>query len=316
MIVSSMFKHKKKQQDQDMRRSPRTSASGRSPVFSYHSSRANPETSQAPRGSQQATGSNKSKSGLGKSRWVGYAPSIGALVVAIVGLFYMTTLTSAAKITFVGTNTDAAAIQDTEVYARAAQEELQHSIFNTSKLTINSDKIAQNLHNRFPELGKIIVTIPLVGRKPVIEIQPAIPALVMSSGNGTYIIDTEGRPVLKAADIASSVRDPLPVVTDESQASLEIGQQILPKDLVGFMMTLQQQLKVENISSESFILPPLANEVHVRLPGKGYIIKFNTEGDIRQQVGTYKAVIEKLTADGVTPAEYVDVRIAERAYYK
>ncbi len=86
--------------------------------------------------------------------------------------------------------------------------------------------------------------------------------------------------------------------------------------MIQFITRLDSQLKAEKLEVQAYTLPLLANELHVRLQGQGYYMKFNTENDSRVQVGTYLAVIEKLNSAGQAPTEYIDFRIEERAYYK
>ncbi len=64
-------------------------------------------------------------------------------------------------------------------------------------------------------------------------------------------------------------------------------------------------------------LPVGTSELDVRLAGQPYSVKFNLEsGTARQQAGTFLATESKLKSQNVTPAEYIDVRVDGRAYYK
>jgi hypothetical protein len=284
----------------------------RAPVFSYYSSRSNPENPRSERSTQEKTATRRKPAPW----WIGYMPSLIALSIVLAAGLFVTTLSTNARIEIVTGNNQPAVVQETSVYEQAARQEFERSLFNRSKLTIDTDKIADSIRAKFPELGDVVVTVPLISRRPIITVQPSRPALILSGQGGTFVIDTAGRPVLKATSLISSVKESLPVVSDDSGSTIELGQQLLTTDLVDFIGKVDAYLKTEEVIVENYSLPALANELHVRVQGQGYYVKFNTEADVRVQVGTYLALNEKFKTEGITPAEYVDVRIEERAYYK
>jgi hypothetical protein len=308
-----MFGRRKQQDNQSPLQRRNIKADGqRAPVFSYYSNRSNPEAPRAPRASQSKADTRRKSTPW----WVGYMPSLVALGFVLVAGLYLTTLSTDARIQLTAGGNQPAVVQETSVYEKAAQEELERSLFSRSKLTINTDSIARALRARFPELGDVVVAVPLISRKPIITIQPSTPALILSGQGGTYVIDTNGKPVLKASSLISSVKDSLPVVSDDSGTAMELGQQLLTTDLVSFIGKVDLYLKAKKVPVENYSLPALANELHVRMQGQGYYVKFNTESDVRVQVGTYLALSEKLQTDGTVPTEYMDVRVEERAYFK
>jgi hypothetical protein len=305
-----MFRRKK--QEQPTVRNPQNSGA-KAPVFSYYSSRS---SSADPKAGRNMAGLAAASMPKRTSWWLIYLPSLLSIFLVILSALYVTTLTSEPRINITSQNGRPAVVQDTVIYERAAEKLLTSSLFNKSKLTINTDKLAADMQKQFPELGDIVVTVPLIGRKLIIQVQPALPSLILTGQGGSYVIDDSGTAVLASSQLLSSVRDTLPVIADDSGIDIEIGKQILTTDLVAFVGELAAQLKAKQLQVQAYSLPARANELHLRLEGKGYYVKFNTEIDARLQVGTYLALIEKLNADGVTPAEYVDVRVEERSYYK
>lgn len=302
---------RRKKPDDTGRRIPTAGKSA--PVFSYYSSRSNQEM---PGRARNMASDDTVKKRQGKVWWIGYLPAIISIAVVIISCIYATTLTTKPRIHITTIDGKPAVLQDIKVYESAAQKILERSVLNRSKLTIDTDKAAKEIQNKFPELGDIIITVPLIGRHPLIDAQPAVPAMVLSGKGGAFVIDVNGRPVLKASELKSSIKDKLPVVTDDSGSEIQIGKQLLPTDLVEFINKIDSYLKDKQVKVKFYSLPALANELHVHLEGTPYIVKCNTETDARLQVGTYLAINDKLKADGITPAEYIDVRIEERAYYR
>ena len=305
-----MLKRKNKNQPELRRRQDSGSTAS---VFSYYSNRSG---SNGLRTVRNMAGLASDSTPKKITWWFGYMPSLLAGLLVIISGLYVTTLTNKPRIQITTRDARPVVVQNTAVYERAAQDLLGQSIFNKSKLTINTNTIADQLEKQFPELGDIAVTVPLTGRKLVIQVSPAVLALILIVQGDSYVIDDTGIAVLKSSQLVSSSRDMLPVITDDSGSKAEIGQKLLTTDLVSFARQLAVHLESKQIAVKSYSLPAVANELHVRLEGKGYYVKFNTEIDVRLQVGTYLAVSDKLETDGLTPAEYIDVRIEERAYYK
>lgn len=301
---------KRKKANQTPVRTPRDPGGRSAPVFSYYSKRS-AETDVTTRSYHPGNDGKPSN-----ATWVKYLPSILSLGIVLGALGYITTLSTKPRVIVASNPSELLVIQPNEIYESAASKLFSSSLLNQNKLTLNTIKIAQQLQAQFPELGDVIVTIPLIGRKPIIQTRPSTPALILTGNGGSFVIDKQGRPVLKANQLASSVRDKLAVVTDGSDTTIELGKQLLTTDLVSFVASLQDQFAAKAIQVESYTFPALANELHVKLAGKGYYIKFNTEVDARQQVGTYLAVIDRLDSENISPAEYIDVRVEERAYYR
>lgn len=287
--------------------------SQQSTVFSYHASRS---PSESPvRRSPQADTAKSSRLRINRS-WLGYTPSLLAGIALVVCMVYVATLDTSPKIQSVSGRHGKTLVQNASSYEDEAAEILARSILNRSKLLIDTDKVAEDLRAAFPELGDISVVVPLVSRRPIIEVRPTQPALIAASSEGAFIVDTEGRVLAKANEVDSSIRDPLPIVRDESGLSIEQGKILLPKETVSFIREVAGQLQAGKIEVESLTLPAVVNELHVRVAGKAYYVKFDIRGEGRGQAGTYLAVKERLEKDNKTPAEYIDVRVSEKAFYK
>lgn len=303
----NLLRHKK--QKESAGRNPRGQVDKAAPVFSYYSKRSD-EASTRLRSSQSPT-SIKSR-----SVWLLYLPSLVALTVVVAASMYVTTLATQARVVISSDHSQHVALQPVTVYEQAAEKIMHQSFTNRSKITINTVKVADALEAQFPELSDIVVTVPLFGRKPLIQAAPAKPALVLVSKQGSYIIDVFGRPILRADQLNSSTRDKLPLITDSSEAPIEFGRQLLTSELVSFVAALKVQFDAKNVEIDSYTFPTLANELHVKLAGKNFYLKFNTDGDARLQAGTYFAVQDRLDSESKVPSEYIDLRVEERAYYK
>ena len=77
-------------------------------------------------------------------------------------------------------------------YATSADALLRGSLLNRSKITLNTNGIASSLQKQFPELTSVVVTVPLVGNRPVIYVSPSKPAFTLQTTSGLYSMDAEG----------------------------------------------------------------------------------------------------------------------------
>jgi hypothetical protein len=170
---------------------------------------------------------------------------------------------------------------------------------------------------QFPELSSVSVTLPLFSKRPIVYIQTTQPALTLAARDGSFIIGANGKALLRADQLPSTNKLSIPQVNDQSGLEVKVNQQALSSVDVSFIQTVVGQLAARHFTVASMVLPAGASELDVKLDGQPYTVKFNLEsGDARQQAGTFLATQSKLASQHITPAEYIDVRVDGRAYYK
>ncbi len=237
------------------------------------------------------------------------------LVALIISVANVLSVSDNARIVSLGSSSSF--LQDSTVYQQAADRILAGSIWNRNKITINTDDISRQLLRQFPELSSASVTLPLVSKRPTVYVQAAQPALILSSKDGSFVIDTSGKALLHAASLPAASQASLPLVTDQSGLDVALNRQVLPANDVSFMQTVAAELAARHIGIASMTLPGGTSELDVHLAGLPYIVKFNLENnDSRQQAGTFLATQSKLQSQHITPSQYIDVRVDGRAYYK
>lgn len=202
-----------------------------------------------------------------------------------------------------------------QVYAEAAKKAFSASWTSSSKITADTEQIAQEIKLQFPELEAVSITLPLIGSQPSVYLHPAQPALLLASADGgLFVLDTSGRAVAKAANIQGLDKLNLPVVQDQTGLPIEVGRTALPRGNIAFIKEVAGQLKAQDVSVAGIILG--ANQLDVRLEGAPYLVKFNLRGNARAEAGAFLAAKQHLEQEGKTPAEYIDVRVDNKAYYR
>ncbi|HSX44598.1 MAG TPA: hypothetical protein VLF39_00585 [Candidatus Saccharimonadales bacterium] len=293
-------------------RRPLSSRPKRNPAFSYYKT----EPQEIKNDSSKKSLANLRRLSIDRRQHMRNLPTYVSVLLIIGSILYATTLDTTPKILVGRTADKNSLVRSSSDYQSAIGAILKRSIFNHNKLTIDTDSVANAIESSFPEIEHATVTLPLLGRHPIIGLDPSEPALVLSSTKGSFIVGQDGRALISTDNSNSQTTNSLTKVEDQSGLVVEQGNAALPKDTVAFITTLINQLKNKNITVESMILPTIADELHVRINNQPYYIKFNLQGDARLQTGTLLAVMDKLKADNITPVAYIDVRLDERAYYK
>lgn len=207
--------------------------------------------------------------------------------------------------------------RDEAAYERAAAEAFASSVFNSNKVTVNVGKIEERLKADFPELADVSVRLPIVGHRPTIYLEPSTSRLVIRTAqNEVFIVDENGRAVTSGEDVKRFAGAGLPEIQDQSRHEARLGEVAIPGSTVSYITEVVRQLKAKNVTVESITLPDSPSELHLRIAGEGYYVKFNTRGDARVAVGSFLALKLHLSAQNKKPGEYIDVRIENRAFYK
>ncbi len=284
--------------------------SGSANVFSYYASRSRTDNNT---GRGENSGEKKHISLLPGRR----VRLLVSSLVIVFGVAYLLWIGSTPNIEIVGQPQAGSLLQATSTYQKASKELLNESVMNRFKLTINTSTIERKLKDQFPEIAEVAITMPVTSQRLLFKIQPVTPSLVLTSRNhGSYVIDERGIAVVNASDVPSLNQLKLPLVSDESGLDINVGKPVLPGESIIFISNTLAQLKAQDIEVTSMSLPTVANELHLRLVGEGYLVKYNMAGDSRLQTGAFLAVRKKLIAENKKPAEYIDVRVTDKVFYK
>lgn len=314
----AFFNKKKTKKQEAGRRRQRSSSSQsgqRSSAFSYGSTRQDAET-MASREEQRAK--NQPKVVTPANYWLRRAGLLLLLLALTASITSSLTLSTDAEIVAVDDKNSSAFLSNESTYQAAAQKLLSESFFNQNKITIDTDKISKELVKQFPELSSASVTLPLLAHRPIVHIQAAKPAVVLHSSSGSYVLDANGKALLPSGKLASSVRDALPQVNDQSGIEVKMNSQVLTRGNIRFIETVVAQLENKQVKVESFTLPAGTSELDAKIADKPYYVKFNlqTPPDARQQSGTFLATKAMLERKNTQPGKYIDVRVEGRAYYQ
>ena len=242
---------------------------------------------------------------------------VGVGLLVVVAGVYLSALDGRPKIVTRTSGGNAYFLQETQVYQEAAAKSLASSIANKSKLTADTAKVSADLMQDYPEVQKAQVALPLIGRQPVVYVEPYRPAFILTTvSSAAYLLDENGRALVSTSQITDPGELAVPTVQDKSGVTVTLGSRALPSDTVRFIEETAALLLAAKVQYSSIVLPQTANELHVYISGTPYYVKYNLQGEARLQTGTFLAAQARLKRDKATPAEYIDVRVPDRAYYR
>lgn len=248
-----------------------------------------------------------------KTKLLSQIPVILALMVVALSILYSLTLSTVPKVVVLDTGSKAF-LQPLSTYQNQGEEQINSSIFNQLKLTINTSKIAGNIKNNHPELSGVTVVVPLISRQPIIEIQPAIAAFISVTPHGRYVVSDNGVAFYKLKNNQSYQYQ---LIIDNRSVGYNLGVQVLSQDETSFITGVIGQFNSKNIKIQTLVLSQTPYELDITPVGAGYYIKFNLLGNSRLEAGAYFASLKLMkTTNRPLPSQYFDVRVDGRVFYK
>lgn len=296
----------RKNKKESIARRPATDYRARQQVFSYHASRSIPEV---------RTGRKESREGGAAWRHrVQQAPIVLAIAVMLIAVLYSLGLTASPRVMLVNEdqNTLAHAPEQYRDYTAAL---LRGSIANRTKLSINTTAVENGLKTHFPEITAVDVSLPLLGNRPIVQIETVKPAFTLTTTKGNYYVTADGLVTMTAESYQTRPADVLSLA-DQSGLALEPGGRIMTASGVDFIEETLAQLTAKQVKVSSVALAPTPYDVWVYIKDTPYYVKFTMQGNARQQAGTYLAARDYLTGKSKAPSSYIDVRGEDRAYVK
>ena len=172
---------------------------------------------------------------------------------------------------------------------------------------------------QFPEIQSIeYSSIMPVGNRLNVQIRFRRPNFAWhdASGSSKYI-DSNG--VLFDVNLDAVIDErSLVNVDDQSGIVLDSGTSVISDKTIRFIGQLHKGVAPVFVGKSivKVIVPASTREVHVQIKDVPYIVKFSTERSLESQTGELKSLMEYLVANKFTPGEYVDLRVANKAFYR
>jgi cell division septal protein FtsQ len=190
-----------------------------------------------------------------------------------------------------------------------AQKIMAGSALMGNLLTLNEQVLESKLQQAEPALRSVAVV-----RRPwhtvVITATLKQPSLGWSTGDQQYLLDSDGT-VIGSFPGGSGY----PTVVDTSNLPVHAGQQVVSPHFVAFVQALAPGLQAAGYSVKSLSIKDTTLDL-TTATNKGYSLILDSSRNAGDELADLKSVQALLKQQNKTPASYIDLRIAGKAYWK
>ena len=203
-------------------------------------------------------------------------------------------------------------------YVKSIQDSFKSNSLLSQPLFADYAAVEREILEQFPEVERVLLQAQpfSASLKAEVRFRKAVFTWRDASGSVQFV-DSNG--VLFSKNLDPSVNSSkLIAIEDQSGIVLQAGSSVLTDSLIQFVGQLYNKLPplYENNMAGKVIVPQSTREVQVQMNGAPYVIKFNSTREINGQVGELATLLNFLKANGITPKEYIDLRVAHKAFYK
>lgn len=200
-------------------------------------------------------------------------------------------------------------------YQAIIEGEIKKDWQNRAKPLLKTSELEQSIYQLLPEAETVDVSSSWIGHYPVVKISTYSPmAIFNQTGQANQVMSERGRVLLLTGQSGVDANS-LPVIQNNSGIGAKEGDQFISPDEAEAFKRLNNQFGAEN-SVVVYTISSNLHEIMALESGRGYQVKFLLNDQIVRQFGALRATEKKLAEISQTPAAYIDVRLADKVYYK
>lgn len=138
----------------------------------------------------------------------------------------------------------------------------------------------------------------------------------IDSSKKQQFVDDEG--VLFSTNRTNQLATDMIIIEDQGATVASLGQSVLGQKTVDFITNLPDNLPplYAGAKIEKVIIPQATRQLQIKMASVPYLLKFSLERSLEEQVGELGTLLNALKDQKITPSQYIDLRIAHKAYYK
>lgn len=197
------------------------------------------------------------------------------------------------------------------VYQQDIAKYFAAHMFERFGFLLSSVQLSQFLQSQHTEIASVTVDRDWYGGHVRFKVTFRRPLLMWQVANQKFYVDDKG-----VAFTYNHFADAIITVSDQSGVVPDAHGAIASKRFVRFLGKLVSSVNgVGKGRVSDVIIPPSTREIDLKLAGRGYIIKTHIDRDPAQQGEDIKRALDYFDSHNITP-QYVDVRLASKAFYK
>lgn len=188
---------------------------------------------------------------------------------------------------------------------------LNSSLLGRNILFMNSGALAKNLAAKNYQFVSVVARKHYLHTVEIVVVERAS-SLLWQSGNTIYVLSQDGRAIEQAN--GQKPNSQLSVIHDDANLPVKLGDTVVPTRFIDFVRQVLQLLPKQGLKAQSLSVPVTTNELYVQTSG-GYIIKFDTNRVVEEQLSDLAATLATLKSQKKQPQEYIDLRVAGKVFY-
>lgn len=184
---------------------------------------------------------------------------------------------------------------------------LQHFGFSLSSLGV-----ATFVKQHHSEVDDVIITRNWVGGDVAFNVRFRKPLIVWRAGDQNFYVDGQGE-----AFTYNHYTDPKLVVTDQSGIKPDAsGGTVASSRFIKFLGQLIGDVEAYGLGKVTeVVIPPSTREIHLKIENRDYLIKTHIDRDAAEQAEDIANSLKHFDSSNTKP-QYIDVRVAGKAFYK
>lgn len=185
--------------------------------------------------------------------------------------------------------------------------------------SVDEAQVQDYVLSSFPEVSSAeLKAVHLLNPALQVELSFRAPRYVWKdASNQQKFVDAEGK--IFYENLSASKTGSLIEIEDQSGIVFEAGNTAVSSQTLAFIGGLQGGLKPLYKGDrvlKKVLIPVSTREVRVVPEKVPYYVKMSTARSLESQVGELKALLGFLRTKKITPKQYIDIRLEDKAYYK
>lgn len=176
---------------------------------------------------------------------------------------------------------------------------------------LNSSNFERFIKQKHTEIQTLSIERDWYGGNVRVDLFFRVPLLVWKTGSQQFYVDNQG-----IAFTYNHFAEPAVAVTDQTGLTPDRSGAVASTRFIRFLGRMVGAVNdYKKGKVVAVVIPPSTREIDLKLEGREYPIKTNSDRDPLQQAEDIAVALAHLDQKGIKP-QYVDLRVAHKAFYK
>ena len=199
----------------------------------------------------------------------------------------------------------------TDPYVKTIYAYFDDHPFERFGFMLRQEEFESFLVRNHAELRAVAVQRDWYGGNAQFHVTFRQPLLVWNTGAKRFYVDAQG-----VAFTYNHFAEPTVAVTDQSGIPPDDSGVVASTRFIRFLGQIVAAVNGYGLGAvESVIIPPATRQVDLKLQGREYLVKTNTDRDPLQEAEDIANALRYFDEKKIKP-QYIDVRVAHKAFYK